>query len=47
MGIGNACLAELEGRGGEDNAGVAVGYAFDQMLQIADATAGGHIFCRL
>ena len=46
MRIGNACLAELEDRGGEDNAGVAFGNAFDQLLQIADATARDHGDCR-
>ena len=40
MRIGNACLTEMEDRGGEDNAGVALRYAFDQTLQIADAAAG-------
>ena len=40
MGISDARLAEMEDRSGEDGAGVALGYAFDQMLQIADAAAG-------
>ena len=40
MGIGYTRLAEVKNRGGEDGAGVALGYAFDQMLQIADAAAG-------
>ena len=42
MGIRYARLAEMEDRGGEDGAGVALRYAFDQMLQIADAAASYH-----
>ena len=42
MRIGDARFAEMKDRGGEDGAGVAFGYAFDQMLQIADAAAGEH-----
>ena len=42
MRFGDAMLAEMEYRGGEDGAGVAFGNAFDQMLQIADATARDH-----
>ena len=42
MGIRYARLAEMEDRGGEDGAGVALGHAFDQMLQIADSAAGDH-----
>lgn len=46
MGLRCARLAEIEDLGGKDGAGMALD-AFDQILQIADATAGGHIFCRL
>ena len=42
MRIRNARLAEMEDRGGKDGAGVALDYAFDQMLQIANAAAGNN-----
>ena len=42
MRFGNAVLAKMENRGGQHGAGMAFGYAFNQMIEIAHTAAGDH-----
>ena len=42
MGIGNAISSEMEDRGGEYSAGMALGHPGNEMIKRANAAAGDH-----